>query len=243
MLMRFRPATGLLVVAAVMASQPARSAPADICALLTPYLQSAPDHFLEMRGVKSSGESWDAKPMPLAEALNAKCTINLYIKDRPDLDCEVKFDNDKLVEQDAFYREAVVGFDFCLANLKFGDSVRRVSEQSDSATLRTESVTWYKAVNKNYKQTAQFGGGVTKGDYKSSGSLNVKIELFFRPGQVLRLTAMCMPWPIGSAEVMGFGEAGATVRSHRRPSSLTREVRRRWRRHPEPRHVRGSAAR
>ena len=174
-----RSVVGLLASAAVAAALPARATPSEVCALLTPFLQSAPDHFLEMRGIKTSDQAWDAKPMPEAEALNAKCTINLFIKDRPDLACEVRFDAGKLVEQDAFYREAVTGFDFCFANLKFGDSVRRVSEQSDSTSMRTESVSWFKAINKNFRQVSQFGGGVTKSDYKSGGSLTVKVELFF----------------------------------------------------------------
>ena len=45
--------------------------------------------------------------------------------------------------------------------------------------MRTESLMWYKELEQNGKQAAQFGAGVTKTLYKSSNSLDVKVELFF----------------------------------------------------------------
>lgn len=169
-----------IIAATSLAGTPATPAtPATVCALLTPFLQGPPAHFIEMRGVKTGDNAWEAKAMPEAAALGAKCTLTSYIKDRPDLDCVVRFDAGKAVEQDAFYRDAVTGFDYCLGNLAFGDSLRRVSERSDSPAMRVESLTWYRSANQNYREVAQFGGGVTKTEFKSSNSLQVKIELFY----------------------------------------------------------------
>jgi hypothetical protein len=162
-----------------ISAQTARATPADVCALLTPFFDKPPQHFIDLRGVKTSDRAWTSKANPAADALNAVCGLTAYVEHRINYNCTVKFDENALAEQEAFFQSAVVGVDYCMGSLNFGTNVRRATSHSYGGPYESDSVDWYRTDEKNGKSAAEFGATITKSFHKSTKSRAVDITLFY----------------------------------------------------------------
>ena len=85
------------------------------------------------------------------------------------------FEKAQIVEQTNFYDQAVLGVDFCVGSLNFGEDWSRTLSHTVSKDLETVAASWYKDKDKQ-----QFHFAVEAHHYKGSDSRDVKISVEFR---------------------------------------------------------------
>jgi hypothetical protein len=169
-------AVGCMAFIAMMQSFSASASPEHVCALISPFFVDPPQRFISQRGPTSSKDVWKAKANADADALNAACDLNTYGGEGTyNFWCTIQFEDDKLVDQTNLYEQAVLGIDYCISKLSFGDEWTRTVGQTVGRNLDTNSTSWYKRKDKE-----QFHFAVDAHHFKNPGSRDVKISVEYQ---------------------------------------------------------------
>lgn len=172
MLRLARGVGGILLVGLVQSGS-AGASPEHVCALISPFFVDPPQRFISQRGVTSSKDVWKAKSNADADALNASCDLNTYGGEgKYNFWCTTQLDDDKPVDQQKLYEEAVLGIDYCISKLSFGEEWTRTVGDTVGKNLDTKSTSWYKRKDKE-----QFHFAVDAHHFKNPSSRDLKITV------------------------------------------------------------------